>query len=275
MFHAAVRQALTEDVPDPGQSAGELMISLATNPGLDYPHSVNLYRCVINHAAIADLVVTAIRQNGERWVPLEFPCGQANGWNTSALMSPDGSHLRRFLAVSHWSDDRESYERMSWYVYGEIAHFGMPMQMAVAVIGPMTGGRRHSHWAKALLHPSHSELRFRLRRRSKVEGFAESWQVVYREEHDEIARERWLASMHMDEVLNESLFVVNIPVPEESERATIRELAKRQLERLHAITALPEKQLTTCNNPLHPCPFRACCWSQPESRPEDGGFDEL
>src|SRR5262245_53033097 len=62
MFHAAVRQALLETAPDPGENAGELMMTLAAERGLDVSDSINLYRCARNHAAAADIIVTAIRQ---------------------------------------------------------------------------------------------------------------------------------------------------------------------------------------------------------------------
>jgi hypothetical protein len=117
-----------------------------------------------------------------------------------------------------------------------------------------------------------------------VEGFKDSWQPVYREEHDEIPRDRWLQSMRDDDVFSDALFVVNVPVPEAPQIQIIRDLAQRQLQRLDDILPgklytgpphIPEKQLTTCRNPLHPCPFRACCWSDPESKPEDGGYDRI
>lgn len=271
MLSTAVRRALIEDDPDPGERAGEHMVTLAAARGLDVDSSINLYRCAINHAAIANIVVTAIRQNGERWIP-SVPL---DGWDSSVMMSPDGRYLRRFLAVSHWSADRAFYEKHSWYALGEIAHYKIPMQLVVAVLGPISAGRRHSHWSKALLHPYGSELRFRLRKRAKVEGFTETWRPVYREEHDEIERSKWLSAMMADDVLDESLFVVDLPVPEEAACREIRELARRQLDALNAITSLPEKQLSTCHNPIMPCAFRASCWAEPESTPEYGDYDRI
>jgi hypothetical protein len=269
MLHSAVRQALIEDCKDPGESAGEIVMTLAADRGLDISLSHNLYRCGINHACIADLIVTRLRQDGGRWI---VPCSDER-WTTSALVSPEGTHLRRFLAVTYWSEDREFFEKHSWYSLGEIAHYELPMQLVIAVLGPVNGGRRHGHWSKAIMHPQRSELRFRLRRRAKVEGFKETWLPIWREEHDEISREKWLASMAMDEVLQQSLFVLDIPVPERPRLIQMRDMAARQLERLQKIRRLPEKQLSTCHNPLHPCPFRACCWSDPGSGPEEGGYD--
>jgi hypothetical protein len=272
MFHQAVHDALISDASDPGEHAGEVMLELARDRGLDIGREHNYYRCAINHAAAADLIVTAIRNVAESWIvpDITYP-----GWRTSALMNAAGNHLRRFLGVAYWGEERETHVKNSWHVLGEIAHYQMPMQLVVAVIGPMSGGRRHSPWSKALLHPKGNRLRFRLRQRSRVEGFAESWRPIYREDHDEIERRAWLQGMLDDGVLESSLFVVEVPVPAENQCAHIRDLALRQLGRLDAIAALPEKQLTSCDSPLRPCPFRSCCWVDPESQPEAGEFDPL
>jgi hypothetical protein len=273
MFNTAVRQALIEDRPDPGENAGEIMMTMARDRGLELTDSINTYRCAINHAAAADLVVTAIREkNQEVWRSLP---NKVNGWWASGMMDPSGNFLRRFIAVSSWNEDREFYEKHSWYVLGDVAHYMMPMQLVVAVMGSMQSGRRHGYWSKGLLHPHWNQVRFKLRRRSRVEGFVDSWQTCFREDHDEISREKWLQGMIEDEVLQQSLFVIKIPVPEETALDKIRSLATRQLERLRALSDLPEKQLTTCHNPLAPCPFRACCWSEPESKPEDSGYDPV
>jgi hypothetical protein len=272
MFHEAVRLALVEDVPDPGEAAGEHFMTLARDRGLDITDSINTYRCAINHAAAADLVVTALRKNNRPW--LELP-NRVNGWKASSMMDADGALLRRFLAVSSWNEDREFFEKHSWYVLGDIAHYMMPMQLVVCVLGPMSGGRRRGPWSKAQLHPHHSELRFRVRRRRSLENFKETWLPIYREEHDEIDREKWLACMAQDEVLQESLFVMHIPVPETSRLDAIRELAERQLARAMLTGHIPDKQLSTCHNPIAPCPFRACCWNDPEQGPEAGGYDRI
>jgi hypothetical protein len=282
MFHEAVRTALVEDTPDPGEAAGENFMMLARDRGLEISDSINLYRCAKNHSAIADIVTTAIRRNGEDayWTSPESP----EGWTTSALMNPEGTRIRQFLAVSTWSEDREFYEKHSWFCLGEIAHWRMPMELVVAVLGPMSGGRRTGPWSKAQIHPQRSELRFRIRRRRSTEGFRDTWLPVYREDHDEIGRDKWLAAMLVDEVLQQSLFVVPVPVPEEPRLTQIRDLAARQLQRLDDILPgklytgpphVPEKQLSTCHNPIAPCPFRACCWSDPESLPEAGGYDSI
>lgn len=256
MFHHAVRQALSEDTDDPGQAAGEIIMTLARDRGMDASDSTNLYRSVVNHAAAADIVTAAIRKRGEP------------PWRT-------GDTLRRFLAVSSWNEERLAYESRSWHALGEVCVKNKPMQMIVAILGQISGGRRHGYWSKALLHPQRSSLRFKRRTRKTIEGFKETWIPCWREENDQISRDKWLQSMHEDGVLRESLFIVNIPIPEETERVRILDLYHRQSERLRLLQQVPEKQLSTCDGPLAPCPFRCCCWSSPESYPQDGGFDRI
>lgn len=255
MVARAVTEALRSNAPDPGQLAGDTVMTLASERGLDTLDSVNVYRSVVNHAAIADIVTTAIRRPGQP------------PW--------DDSTLRRFLPVTAWNDTRKQHEIRSWDGIGEVCRTGLPMQMVVAVLAQTSGGRRHGYWSKALLHPQRSSLRFKKRTRATIEGFKESWIPCWREDHDEITRDKWLQSMMDDGVLQESLFVVNIPVPGELEVRSVNDLAVRQMDRLNGITELPDKQMSTCDGPLHPCEFRHCCWGQTESRPEEGGFDQI
>jgi len=218
----------------------------------------NLYRCAINHACAADLITTAIKE----------PWSLSDGIYTDST----GGYLRRLVPVSTWNENRQNYEIRSWYSLGEVCRLNMPMQMVVAVLGPMNGGRRHGYWSKALLHPQKSSLRFKKRSRHTIDGFKETWIPCWREDHDEITREKWLEAMNLDGVLRESLFVVPIPVPEELERQRIVDLGKRQMERIIQLEETPDFQLSTCDGPLAPCPFRICC---PSGHPKDGGFDRI
>jgi hypothetical protein len=70
-----------------------------------------------------------------------------------------------------------------------------------------------------------------------------------------------------DGVLPEVLFVRNVPVPERSVSKNIRELAKRQMEKLERMARPPDKQLATCWDLISPCPFRVCCHGTPETEP--------
>ncbi len=269
----SVTAALTTPSKDPGEYAGEEVMTLAADKGLDLA-SGSLYDCALNHAAIADIVTTAILQTPTQH---QLMNGRVDGWQSSAMVS--GNYLRRFTAVSSWGKERQAHESRSWYALGEVCRLNMPMQMIVAVLGPLNGARRHGYWSRALLHPTHSSVRFRKRSRATIEGFKETWIPIFREEHDEIERRTWLQGMLEDGVLRDTLIVVDIPVPGELERNRIVDLGKRKMEALNRISwgsELPGKQLSTCDGPLAPCPFRGCCWAQEETKPGPlTGFDEL
>ncbi len=272
MLQHSVIAGLTEtENVDYGTRAGEEMVTLASVRGLDI-ESVNIYRTAMNHAAIADIMTSVIRKPDDR------PWGiipKSSTWNTSALADPSGLLLRRFLPVSTWNPERAQHEARSWFCTGETAMMGLPMQLVVGVLGPMNGGRRHGHWSKALLHPQHSSLRFKRRSRASIEGFKETFRPIWREENDQISREKWVSSMNEDDVIRDVLFVVDIPVPGELERDRIIEIAKRKFDAISMLIEVPEKQLSTCDGPLAPCPFRECCWGSPETAPTIASFDAV
>ncbi len=283
MLHEAVKMALTEaQRPDFGEYAGEMVMELAAHRGLDLPDTpAYIYDAVLNHAALADILVTAIRKPQEAaWSP---PPTQMGPWNPSALLSPDNNKLRRILCVSNWSEERKRSEVRSWFCLGEVCRFEIPMELVVAIVGPMKEGKRRSHWTQGLLHPANKKLRFQRKEkrpngvttRPRVGGFGENWQQVYREDHAEISREKWIQAMLDDDVLRSDLFVVDIPVPNESVVRKIKALAQRKLEKIRATSYIPQKQLTGCDWPS-PCPFRFCCWSDPEKVPSQAtGFDVI
>lgn len=274
MMSRAVTHGLTIQVSDDfGQLAGDEFVTLAAERGIDLD-GINLHTCAVNHAAIADLIVTAIRKPGDR--PWAVPRTQNwdGYWKSSASVDPTGAYLRRFLPVTNWNDERQNFEVQSWYGLGEVCHLRMPMQMVVAILGPLKNGRRHNPWSKGLLHPKASHLRFQ-KKQAKLEGFKETWISVFREERDEINRERWLDAMFEDDVLRDILFVVDIPYPEEGLAEQIREMAKRQIDQVTGLNTLPAKKLSVCRGPLTPCPFRSCCWAESESVPDAQSFDAV
>jgi hypothetical protein len=276
MLYRAIRTGLTEsERQDFGERAGDEVMQLAEDHGLERRNHGEHYQSVINMACLADILVTALRKPSEpAWIA---STPNTPGWTSSAFLDAAGTHLRRVLCVSSWNDERHLSEVRSWYGLGEVCQFELPMQMAVAIVGQMRNGRRHSPWCKGLLHPHvRGLLKFKKQVRSTTEGFKDTWQVAWREEHAEIGREKWLEAMMQDDVLREHLFVVDIPVPGENEVMRIREMAQRKLEALARLSELPEKQLTGCEGPIHPCPFRICCWANPEATPEHGWkFDKL
>src|SRR5262249_12958511 len=60
MLHESIRLTVANPGPNPGQSAGDHFVTLAANRGLDLP-GVDTYRSAINHAAVADILISAIK----------------------------------------------------------------------------------------------------------------------------------------------------------------------------------------------------------------------
>ncbi len=275
MMQEAIRQALAAPDGDYGEIAGSAMMQLASDRGLDTTtHKV--YQSVVHHACIADLIVTAIRKpNDPPWLT---PDNMEN-WIPSAYISPAGDTLRRLLLVSHWSDERHASECRGWGTLGEQSVYGLPMQMIVVVIGQQRDGiRGSSPWASGFLHPANKMLRFRKRRNgSKTPGnvFNDSWSKVFREDHDEISRKTWLEAMLVDDVLNEVLFIEDIPVPPSPHLLRARQMAEAKLEKLYATRQTPAANLTGCDWPVV-CPFRNLCHTLPEREPEEKyGFIQI
>lgn len=270
MILAAMRAGVTEaERPDFAELAGETVMELGEDRGIETP-SHTPYDSLIHHAALADILTAAVRKPAEApWGVPDAVSVSGHEWRSAALLSPEGTHLRRFVTVSHWSDDRHFSEARSWYSMGEVCAYGLPMQQIVLVLGPHRDGKRHSPWTKGLLHPSGNKM-VRFRRRTDVgAGFKESWLKIWREDYADIDRMTWLEAMLTDGVLGDVCFVVDIPVPEAPERQRILDLTARKLDRIAAIRELPDQQLTGCDFPV-PCVFRDDCHAGKE--PREGRF---
>lgn len=269
-LHESIKAGLLEsERTDYGERAGEEALQLAEDRGLILSGMERwrtlVYDSILHHAALADILTTAVRKSGEP--PWTVPPSATSYWNPSVYLSPDKTKLRRVLCVSHWTEERRLSEIRSWFCAGEICHYELPMELVVAIVGPLHSGKRNSHWTQGILHPNNKQLRFSRRkkiqgvRRSEPLAFSETWTPINREEHAEISREKWLQGMLDDDVLRETLFVVDIPVPNPSQVHQIRQLAQKKIERLKSLYDQPMKQLTGCEGPISPCPFRVCCWS--------------
>ncbi len=259
MLQTAIRAGVTSARIDYGEVAGEACYALGVEPGLDTEHYA-VYDEVIHLSCIADIVTTAIRKPEE--VPWMVPADRKIGndgpvWRSGAYLAPSGTHLRRVVLVSNWNNDRHYSQCRSWESLGEVCVYGVPMKMAVVVLGQNRGGKRHSPWAKGLRHPGNRKLRFR-KKNSKSEPFKSSWTEVWREDYDDISTHDWLQAMLEDGVLQDVCFNVDLAVPEKNARQRIMDLAARKLERLEGMKELPEMQLTGCDWP-RPCIFRGPC----------------
>lgn len=248
-----------------GEQAGDAMLQLCEDRGLDHDGRT-LYATALHHAALADILVSAIRKPSD---PAWKSPPASKHWTSAAYLSAKGDYLRRVVLVSHWTAERQEAESRSWYSLGEMAQYGLPMQMAVLVIGQNKVGKRRGPWTQGFLHPQSHELRFRRRKggfRSEGNPFKDSWEQVWREDHAEISRETWLQAMLTDDVLPEVCFSVELPLLEPLHRQRILEIRERKLDALHAMKEKPDLQLSGCHWPI-PCQFLRCCWSSPEREP--------
>lgn len=268
MLQAGVRAGVLEaERKDWGEVAGEQVYGLGVEPGLA-TSSYDVHAEVSHLACLADIVTTAIRKSSEPpWkIPEDLPL-----WKPSCFLSPDGSHLRRIVLVTSWSDDRHYSECRSWFSLGEVCAYNLPMQQVVIVLGQNRNGKRHSPWARGLRHPANKKLRFR-KKTDVSEGFKSTWLQIWREDFDDISTHSWLQAMLADGVLQDVCFNVDIPVPEKSARQSILEMAARKLQRVQNLDSLPDPQLTGCDWP-RPCLFRVPCHGG--RAPQRGVFEVL
>jgi hypothetical protein len=269
MIQSALRVAFLSDSEDYGEEAGSHVMDLAHERGLqDKTHSP--YAAVTHAACLSDLLSTAIRGKQAPWGVPETLDRETYQWESGALLDPSGAFLRRVILASSWSEERHFSEVNSWRSIGEVAHYGLPMQQVVAVLGPHRDGKRHSPFTKGLIHPRSGKLRFRKKSQSTSTDFKDSWDRIWREDRAEITNHEWLSAMESDDVLKEHLFTVEIPVPSASDIGRIREMAARKLERLREMTSEPEPNLSTCYLPQ--CPFVICCHQKQQPPSEKLGF---
>ena len=261
----AIRRALLSTREDFGEMAGEEIIGLTRDIQIDIK-TPNQWDTSIHLASLADILSCAVRKRGEApWrVPEPVMVGNYR-WRTGALLAPSGDKLRRIVLVSNWSDERHYHESRSWKSMGAICAYGLPMTMAVCVLGQKRDGKRHSHWSKAMAHPFNRHIRFR-KKHQVASGFKETWRQIWREDDDKFSTDQWLQAMLNDGVLEDMCFPVDLPVPAPDMRRKVLDLAVRKLDMIEKTTELPDFQLTNCDWPLV-CPFRGHCHKgEPPSR---------
>lgn len=249
-LYRSVEAGLESAEPDPGLAAGDHLMTLAVNRGLDTPQK-DLLGHAEHLAALADMTTWLLR-TGEPWQRVS----DLDGWRGSAFT--DGARLKRVVLVDHWSEERLVAESHDWRSL-ETAIYGLPMTLLVIVLGAQREGRRYGPLSRAWLHPVNQGVRFRKRDGS---GFDGNWEPIFREKFHG-AREDWLNAMTEDGVLADCVLTEEIPIPEHAQE--IRDLARRKLDRIAMTEALPKPQLSACDDPISPCAYRSCCpyWRMP------------
>ena len=260
VLYRAIEDGLTyTGDEDCGTHAGDSVMTLAVNRGLDTPQS-DLFGLANHLAALADFITWLLRPSGAPWSrPADVKVGQ-EPWESSVFLNEAGTRLKRVVLVDHWSDERELSEAHSWRSTGECAAYGMPMDQTILLIGSNRSGRRHGPFSKAWAHPVSKKIRMRKR---DGKGFDGAWIPTFREDWDG-SREGWLDAMTEDGVLEDAVFHVEVPIHDESKK--IVRLAEKRLVEIKATERVPDPQPSQCDNPLSPCQFRSACWSfQPPS----------
>ena len=255
-LRTAIAVGLQSTADDPGQDAGNEVMTWAAERGLEIK-GTDQYGCALHHAALADIIVTRIRALEAPW---ERPADQAIGtssWVSNAYREPSGVRLHRIVVVDRWSAERKESESHAWFSLGEVCAYRMPMTQTVIVVGQTREGRHHSPWSKGWLHPRSHNLR--LRKRSG-EGFGGEWKQIWREEADQISRDKWIDQMQEDQVFHDLVFEVEVPLPCAEIVSKIRKLIEKKLCRLREMKEAPEPNPSQCDWPV-PCPFRTACWN--------------
>lgn len=260
LLEAGVKAGLTSTRADYGEEAGEAVIALASEREL-FTKELNVYDLCIHNASLADILSHAIRTAQERPWGFPEPASLPNGveWQGSSFLSPDGSKLRRVVLVSHWDQDRHYSFCRSWETIGNIAVYGLPMQLAICILGQARQGKRYGYFSRGHRHPVNRGLRFR-KRTDSTSKFKSSWEQIFREDYDQISTHDWLSAMHADGVLADSCFSVTVDVPEEKTRKHILDLASSKLDKLLSMKTVPDEQFTSCSWPVR-CPYISPCHS--------------
>lgn len=250
----ALDAGLMANDEDPGQFAGDTVMTLAAERGLDTDHP---YDCAMHNAALSDLIVTVLRTGAAPFERPEDRTIETSTWESSCFVEPSGLRLRRIVLVDRWSKDREESEGHSWKTLGECAVYELPMTMTVVLVGQRRNERRASPWSKGFLHPRSRNLRIRKR---DGESFGGDWKPVWREECDNISRDKWIDQMHADGVMQDVCFEVDVPAPCPELSSKIRQLAERKLSEIRNSVEIPDVRLSVCHWPT-PCSFVNCCWT--------------
>jgi hypothetical protein len=264
VLRQAVEAGLLTDEEDPGQLAGDTVMTLATERELAVEGSQ--YSCAMHHAALSDVITTVLRAGMPKLGRPEDRECQSPPWTSSAFLDASGLRLRRVLMVDRWSSEREAAESHSWRSLGEMSIFGMPMTLTVVVIGQRRDGKHHSPWSKGFLHPANRNLRIKKR---DGETFGKNWTQCWREEQAWISRDKWIDAMREDRVLHEAVFDVELDLPDADMMAKVRRLAQSKLREIRLARELPDPNISVCHYPV-PCQFVDCCWNFKEPSERTG-----
>jgi hypothetical protein len=245
VLYAAVEAALVDD--DPEQAAKDETMRIASTHDIILTE-INAFVTTRHLGYLAAIIAVALRGRfgAFRAVP------ETAGWH-SGLFEAESGKRHRIELVSHFDDDRLRAAAHSWRVVGELAALQKPLTLTAVVIGPQRGGRRHSEWAKGLLHPANKQLRFAPRNNKKT-GFNDGWNKVWREQ-ETISTERWLQQMSDDGVIDQLIVSRDIAYRADDNRMLA---ARREMDDISKLmqsaSSLSPMRRSSCDE------WGGCCW---------------
>ncbi|MDE2104231.1 MAG: hypothetical protein KGL39_43745 [Patescibacteria group bacterium] len=257
VLYAAVEAGIVSSEPE--ASAKDETMKQASSKDLVLK-DLNSFASIRHIGYLAGIISVALQSRLGRMKP----CRGTDEWESGLFESEDGS-LHRIELVSHFDDDRLRACAHSWRVIGELAALQQPVNLTVVVIGPQRGGRRHSEWSKGLLHPVNKKLRFSPRN-NKQNGFAGSWEKVWREQQD-IPTKKWLEQMNQDGIMQNLIVSREIAYnPDDSRMVEARVDMIQIADRMsYARTDSPMRR-SSCDE-FGGCAFQSVCYSPKRATP--------
>lgn len=252
ILRRAIQYGLESEAEDAGLAASDHAMKLCVERPIDAPET-DLLSLAEHISSLANMLVYICRPGNDPWCrPEDVRVGKSL-WESSAFLNSSGSSLRQLLVIDSWTEERQLGVMHSYQVRAEMAAYGLPMTLLVAIIGKRRDGRWVNPLTRGWQHPVSYDLRFLKR---DGEPFGPTWTKTWREKYDG-TREDWLEAMTSDGVLADSLIVHQIEsIPHEQD---IRKLIETQLLRVDQTQELPSPQLSVCDNPTAPCQFRSTC----------------
>jgi len=259
LLYHALNSALIN--PDPEQTAKDATIKLAQTRELQL-FDLNAFMVIRHIGYLAGIIATALQNKFgilTRLAPTD--CHEFE-WHSDLFETASGTR-HRIVLVSHLDDDRLRAEAHSWATIGELAALQSPLTLTAIIIGAHRGGRRHSPWAKGLLHPQNHSLRFAARQRMKGSGLNSGWEEVWREHKGEISTAQWLDRMAGDGVLDQHILSREIRFSASDNRLVVarREMIQIMRAMKSASEDSPMRRSSCDETGRGACEFQAVCYS--------------
>lgn len=254
---------------DPAEGAKDAILQVTSS--LDVEAGELSASSAIHHvASMAEVIALALRSRlgrAERLDPV--PLGE-HEWHSNLFRARGANH--RIALVAYLDDNTLRSLAHSWRTIGELAALEEPLTLTAVVIGASRGGRRHSPWAKAFVHPVQKVIRFGRRKGSKADGFTEGWKEAWREQTN-IPADTWLERMQVDDMLRDLIESRKVQFNAGDERMKMarREMLNLTDDLVRARTDAPMRR-SSCDEIGHgSCPWQPYCYSPNFVRVEDLG----